>query len=52
MYGNDLNTIIGQEYYKMISYEAMKFVRNVLVLHCKVLPSSVKKVPCVFYTGY
>ena len=33
MYGNDLNTIIGQDYYKIISYEAMKFVRNVLVLH-------------------
>ena len=41
MYGNDLNTIIGQEYYKIISYEAMKFVRNVLVLHSEVLPEIV-----------
>ena len=38
MYGNDLNTTIGQEYYKIISYEAMEFVRNVLVLHSEVLP--------------
>ena len=38
MHGNDLKTIKCHEECNIISYEAMKFVRNVLVLHCKVLP--------------
>ena len=38
MYENDLKTINCHAECKIISYEAMKFVRNVLVLHCKVLP--------------
>ena len=37
MYGNDFKTNQCHEECKII-YEAMKFVRNVLVLHCKVLP--------------
>ena len=38
MHENDLKTLRCHEECKIISYEAMKFVRNVLVLHCKVLP--------------
>ena len=43
MHGNDLKTIKCHEECKIISYEAMKFVRNVLVLHCKVLPLSIPR---------
>ena len=38
MYENDLKTIKCHEECNIISYEAMKFVRNALVLHCVVLP--------------
>ena len=43
MHGNDLKTIKCHEECKIISYEAMKFVRNVLVLHCKVLPNEKRR---------